>query len=420
MTTVQYHKLAPNIHIFLTNPERYKTEINIGFSAGGSYFEPENLKGIAHLLEHCAVARTTAYNFDELMSFLFENDIYHNASTGRLFMNFVVAGHRHETSTLLDLILEFALSPTFTPEVLAQEKDIVLREMEQKYGDPRYRLFREVLKQSLEPDSLYLNEILGNSEHIRNASIDSLYTIKNNMVKNSHFILSGIGSDISVDMINEKMGEYMNNLYNNVELPVNFTPDNNLKQFKYLPIVSNLAHDDAWVYIFIPFPVNINTKAQRVFFSELLFNNPIGYLFDTLRNKNGLVYSMGYDFEKAGQVLSLDLTCEVKNVNRVIEEVKEAFLDFDKVFPEDRINMIRDLTIKRQELSEDDPSGVVQEVVDMFTDYGEIIQFHEFIDEVKDTSRDDIKAVFDEVQQGLDKMQVIVVSNNSQINQIRI
>jgi predicted Zn-dependent peptidase len=193
----KYIKLANNFLLVINSVKRFKTELRMTFSSGGAYFEDQDEKGLTHLLEHVEIKQTSKQNPEELNKLLFEKDINRNASTGILTKEIFVGGHKDDLNLMLDMILEFSFAPTITEETLHIEKEIILRELAQRKGDPGYKLNRLVNESIFKKGSKNLTDIGGDENLFANATIKQLQNLHKKILSRSHFILSIVGGGIN-------------------------------------------------------------------------------------------------------------------------------------------------------------------------------------------------------------------------------
>jgi predicted Zn-dependent peptidase len=418
--SLQYVEINPNVRVIINSVEQYEVKYNVNLTAGGAFFENPGELGATHLMEHCMVGRTKDLDFKQLQDYIFENGVFMNAYTGRLSMDFIVSGHRLDAHPMLDLILQFSLKPTFDDDVLQQEKEIVLREISQHSGGTGYRLNKILLESMFEEGSFSRCEVLGSREDVKNTTVSLFQGLHNRMLQNSHIILTAVGHNIDIKHIESLLSAYKDAWQdkNNV-LPINYLPENKLKKFKYLPVVSDLGHEHAVINIVIPCPVTLDNRPVRAYLRELLFQDPIGILYDRLRNEKGLIYSLMYSFDISSQTLGLELACEIEHIQSIIDEVKLVFSDFHKIH-DDKVQSIRQLVLKRRELNEDNPDFVVNFTSNLLSDFGVIVNYEDYIQLVEQVTLDDIKALYDTICSNLEHMQVVVVSNKSHIKDLSL
>jgi len=417
-----YQKLSPNFHLITNStPDRYKVEFNLQFTAGGSFFEKSGQRGVAHLLEHCILGRTKDKDFYQLKDYLFEKNIYNNAATGVLGMYITLSGHRNDAKEMLDLILEFALKPTLSEDVLNREREIVLREISERRGDPNYRLYYQMLNKVLEPGSKYLWEVLGEVEDVKKATLDTFYDLHRGMLERSSIILTMSGGGLEDNDFVETITPFLGIIPNTEKtLAIDYDPDNSFKKFKYETVVSELAHEHAELSIYIPCPVTIKNRPERYFLQSLLLKLPEGVLYNRLRNELGWIYGLQGSFDRSTQTLNLDMSCEIQYISKIVDEVKKLFSDFETVYQEDKARILKDMTVKKQEMAQDEPQALVDFLVENMTEFGETQNFSDYIKELIKVDTNRIKNLYHDIQKNLSEIKVVVTSNKAEVESISI
>ena len=417
-----YTNLRPNFHLVVNStPDRYKTEFNLQYTGGGAFFEKPGQRGVSHLLEHCILGRTKDRDFYQLKDYLFEKSIYNNAATGILGMYLTLSGHRADSAEMLDLLLEFAFEPTLAQDILDREKEIVLREISERRGDPQYRLYYQMLNKILKLDSRYLFEVLGNESEVKASTLDTFHDLHRGMLERSHLILSVSGGGVDLDEITSKIEPLLKIIdQNNKTLELNFEPGNKFLDFKYIPIVSELAHEHAELSIYLPCPVTLENRPVRYFLQALFLKLPEGVLYNRLRNELGLIYGLQGSFDQSTQTLNLEMSCEIKYIAKIVDEVKKLFSDFETVYNDKKATVLREMTVKRQEMAQDEPQILVDFLVENLSEFGVPLAFGDYVKTLAQVDRTQIQDLFNHISKNLDKMQVVVTSNKPEIEEIVI
>ena len=416
----KYIKLSPNFHLFINPSPHFRTEMNLTFSSGGAFFEKEEEKGLTHLLEHCEVQRTKALSKKELSKLLFEKDLYRNASTGILMKDITLSGHRDYIDTMLELILQFGFEPEITQEILDIEKQIVLRELAQRKGDPSYKLGRMVLESIYKANSKELVDIAGNEEIIANATIDQLQKIHKRVLENSHFLLSIVGGGIDIEKIEKLAKKYSKNLPSDKTHPIDQTGENFIQDFKYKPIVSELAHEHCILSMSVPVQTNFGNRSIRDILAEILFFYPEGILYKTLRDELQLVYSVDYTFDESLEMLRINMVGEIGNAQKLIDETIKILKTPEDYINEDKLKIIKNLYVKRQELSSDNPTTSTEFVTNTLLNYGVEQNYEDYLKELKEVKFEDIINYSSEIRVNLKDMRVVVVSKDKEIEKLEL
>ncbi len=415
---LEYSQISQNFRLLTNSTSRYAVTFSLHMSAAGSYFEEEGECGVSHLLEHCKVTRTKKYDVDEFKQYLFTKDIYINAFTSRLGMEFMVSGHRDDFEEMLALIIEIALDPYFTQEVLEQEQEVVAREINQFTGQPNYRLNRTLIKHMYTDDSYYQNEVLGSAEDVKSATLETLETLQKKIFARSQFLLAISGGGIDRRLVEKKYKALSKVFRSEQYLPIDFRPANTLSDFSYAPVVSELAHDHAVVKIILPCRISLRNRPVRTYIRELMFEPPIGYLYVSLRDQKRLIYSLDYSFDKSTSTLNIEVKCSIEDVSKVVAEVKESFAQFDTIFTPDKLVRIREHIVKRQEIQQDEPNLAVEFMVNLLYEFGVIMQYEDYVRKLEHVTLQDISKEYHYINGHIDEMKVVVVSNKEAITQL--
>lgn len=414
----KYIKLTPNFHIFLNPAKRFKTDLNLTFSSGGAFFEKSNQKGLTHLLEHSIIKQTKKINKKELNQLLFEKDIYRNASTSVLTQDISMSAHKDYAEQMLDLILNFAFDPNISDEILEQEKQIVLREIAQRKGDPMYKLWRLVTENIYKEGSKDLCEVTGDEDIVANATIKDLKDIHKRVLSESHFLLSVVGGNVNEDQIIKKAEKFAKELPFEKTHPIDQNAENFIQDFKYKPIVSELAHDHCVLTLSIPCRINYGNRSIRDIISEILFYYPEGIFYKILREELGLIYSVDYYYDESLQLLRIRLVGELNNVNRLIEESIKILAEPAKYINPKKVNIIKNLYIKRQQIASDNPYTSVDFLMGTLLTYGIEQNYEEYLDEIKQLSFEEIINYGFDIKAGIKDAFIVAVSKNKEIEKL--
>lgn len=204
-----YLKINYRTHLFIQELDRKKTEIEIIFHAGGSFFEKPEDRGKKHLLEHCIASRTKDMDFQALKDWQFRESILINAYTGPLTMGFTAEGHKTDFQKMFEVLWEMAITPTFDQSILDREKEIVLREISQTRGDPNYQLYFDVNALVFTEDSYSNHQVLGDEKMVAQTTIQDLYRLHRESLEQSHILILLSGGGIDQNFVLEKIKNFL-------------------------------------------------------------------------------------------------------------------------------------------------------------------------------------------------------------------
>jgi predicted Zn-dependent peptidase len=424
---MNYIDITPFIHIINQPLDRKKTEIEIILSSAGSWFEVEQDRGRRHLLEHCILSRTSTMSFQELKDFNFREGIYMNAYTGAQTMGFEASGHRSDFKKMVDLLLEVVFTPTFDQGDLDREKEIVLREISERRGDPNYKLHFEVMREVFTAKSSDNHEVLGSAEQVASTKIEDFTRMHMENLDKSHVFICLNGGGIDVDYVKEtvhqklKKNEVKNHyLQNKDKLPIEYDLPSEFNYFEVLPVVNELAHAHAEVTLYIPMPnVNFDSEPTLTLFNSLFLKYG-GVLYDRLRDELGLVYGISSSFSENHQMLIINFSSEIKYINQIVDETKKTFADFAKYYNPSKFEEFKTSLFKKQELSEDAPGSVINFTLRMLQKYNKFESFESYNTRIKAVTQDQIKEIYNLVNLGNSKIKAVIVSKDESIKNIKL
>jgi|694.fasta_scaffold10157_12 predicted Zn-dependent peptidase len=421
-----YKQLSPFIHVFANPSARKKFEIEITYSSGGSWFEKNLDRGKKHLLEHCIASRTKDLDFDQFQNFQFANNIMVNAYTAPLTMGVNAQGHFENSLDMISKITEISLNPAFDQKILEQEKEIVLREISERRGDPNYRLHYAIMNEVFEPNSLENHEVLGDSECVASTTISDFEFLHKQNLSKSHFLITlagGFDYDLAIAKIAEifELNQPQKSLVcdPSTKDEVNFSVDSPFRDFSFLPIVHELAHDHADVNVYIPLEVNFENKPILKIFDEL-FLKYYGVLYDRLRNKEGLIYSLGGSFDPTLKKVILNFSCEIDSITKIMDIISDTFSNFDKFFEAQKFEDLKQTIRKKIEISSDTVSSETNFALNSILNYGIVETLDEYLKRLVKVEVKDLKDLYNQIQKGLTEKKVVVSSNKPEIKTLKI
>jgi predicted Zn-dependent peptidase len=425
---MKYISLTPSVHLLLESLDRKKTAIKIILTSAGSWFESPQDRGRRHLLEHCILSRTKEMNFQEFKDYTFRENIYTNAYTSKNEMGFVARGHCSDTEKMLDLLLEIVFEPTFDQSDLEREREIVLREISERRGDPNYKLYFDTMKEVYTPDSAENHQVLGESKFVATTSREDFERILKENLEKSHLIISICGGGIDEKSIVNLIHSYLKSSNGQTyfvsntskqKLPLNFQLPSSQKTFSTLPIVHPLAHEHADLTIQIGCEIHQKNDPKIKLF-DALFLGLHSILWDRLRDELQLVYGISSYYSPKHQKLNVNLSCEIQYIEQIVEEVKKTFSDFDTYFRPKKFEEYKKIVHKKQEIAEDTLGTSTNLALNLLQKYGTFEDFDSYNSRLLDTSIDEIRAIYENIQENLPKLQTIIVSKDEKIKDIAL
>ncbi len=425
---MSYQKIAGFVHLITHSIERKKVDIEFIFTAGGSWFEDDQDRGKKHLMEHCIASRTKDLDFQEFQDYQFKENIAVNAYTGPTTMGLEATGHVEDLEKMLDLMLEMSFLPTFDQMILDQEKEIVLREISERRGDPNYRLHYDVMNQIFEPNSYETHETLGDKDLVAQTTLADFNKLITQNLTNSNLIIgiSGGGKELDLELINSKLKAILSQkseltisqiLNPKDKLALDFEIPTKFKEFSNKAVIHDLAHAHVELNLYVPIPINFSNKPALKIFEELFFKF-YGKVYDRLRNELGLIYAMHSSFQVNLQHLYINLACEIKHLQIIVGEVELVFSDFNKYFDENKFQQFKNILRKKIDLTKDVSGSEFEYTKTSLTNFNEIENLDGFLSRLQKVTKEDIKEIYNLISKGLKSKKIIAVSNQKEVSKI--
>jgi predicted Zn-dependent peptidase len=133
----------------------------------GSRYEPANLNGISHFLEHMAFKGTKTRNAQQIAEAFDSIGGMFNAATGREYTTYYAKVLKEHFRQAADIIADITLNSLFDQEELDRERGVILQEIAMTNDTPDDVLF-EHYQEIAFPEQAIGRSILGPPEHIQN------------------------------------------------------------------------------------------------------------------------------------------------------------------------------------------------------------------------------------------------------------
>ena len=139
----------------------------------GAMFEPAEINGISHLLEHMAFKGTTTRTARQIAEEIENVGGYINACTSRETTSFYIKVLKEDMPLAVDILADILQNSTFDPEEFAREKTVVLQEISQSNDTPDDIIF-DYFQECAFPNQPVGRPVLGSVETVTGISRETL------------------------------------------------------------------------------------------------------------------------------------------------------------------------------------------------------------------------------------------------------
>ena len=281
--------------VYVSKRDLHISCINITFKVGSKNESKDNL-GISHVLEHMFFKGTKKYPSNQDLSSQIESlGGYMNASTTKNTTSYIIKIHTKYIQKAIDILSEMLLHSLFRKKDIEYEKNVVIEELKGHKDTPEYIVFKE-FNALIFKDYPLKNEPIGTIETIQNVTRSSLLNYMKKYYTADNMIIT-ISSNLRFSRIENILKQSMFTQFEATDIKKNMP-------FQYIPNETytvtthykNITQDK----IIIGFPIcnAINTDVYTInIISALLTGNFSSRLFNDLREKNPLVYTIHSECE---------------------------------------------------------------------------------------------------------------------------
>lgn len=281
-----YKQLQNGIRVFAENVP-YAESVSLGVWVGnGSRHEKLEENGMSHFIEHMVFKGTATKSAKEIALMMDSVGGHLNAFTTRECTCFYSKTLSEHTEVGMDILSDMVFNPLLSDEDMELERRVVLEEIAM-YEDSPEDMVYDIFSEAVWGNTPMGRTILGTPQTLRNITPDSMRKYMDGHYTSKSIVIAVAGKieDSLFDGLEKYFGS--RKLHDNEVKyePASYTPKNVCKN-----------HDFEQVQLVAGFD-GIDIYDERVY-SLLVFNNIFGSgmssrLFQNIREKHGLVYSIG-------------------------------------------------------------------------------------------------------------------------------
>jgi predicted Zn-dependent peptidase len=285
---IQLTRLPSGLTVVTERMDRVET-VSIGaYVASGSRNESEEENGVSHFLEHMAFKGTTTRSAAEIAEEVEAVGGHINAYTAREQTAYYVKMLKEDTALGFDIIGDILTHSVFEPEELERERGVILQEIGQANDTPDDIIF-DRFQATAYPNQSLGRAVLGSEEAIRNMPRAVLTGYMGRNYTRSNVVVAATGKLRHADIL-DLVQKHFSDLPGSSPPPFNdstysggeFREERDLDQVHVVLGFPSVGYADPDYY-------------PTVLLSTLLGGGMSSRLFQEIREKRGLVYSI-YSF----------------------------------------------------------------------------------------------------------------------------
>ncbi|MBY0500803.1 MAG: insulinase family protein [Alphaproteobacteria bacterium] len=330
--TVQITTLENGLRIITDNiPGVATATLGLWVEVGARY-EPPEINGISHFLEHMAFKGTTTRSAKQIAETIENVGGHLNAYTSRENTAYHARVLENDVPLALEIIADIIQNSTFESVEVTRERDVILQEIGQSNDTPDDIIF-DHFQETAFPDHPLGRPILGRPEIIKRISRKDLKNYMTQEYSASRMVFAATGG-VNHDKIVDLCQKHFNQLSNH--------PTQKYQPSSYQGGQFFEKRDLEQVHLLLGFescPSTHQDYYPLAVFSNLLGGGMSSRLFQEVREKRGLVYSI-YSYNTAFRdsgLFSIYAGTGVHQVNELLPTVKEVLETFTQTLEDKEI-----------------------------------------------------------------------------------
>jgi len=306
----------------------YVRSISIGVWIDvGSRDEKNDEMGTSHFIEHMLFKGTRRRTAREIASSLESVGGSLNAFTGREHTCYFARVLDEHIDIALDVLSDILKNPLFNPSHLEKEREVIISEIKDLEDSPA-DLVHDFLMNAMWKEDPLGRPIIGSTESVQKLTRKNLVDFMKKNYTSPRIVIAACG--------NFKHGELVDKMRKKFKFSSGSHPPREkqtLPQAKLNRMVTQRKTAQTHISLGVPtFPYRNTRRYAALVLSNILGGGMSSRLFQTIREKKGLVYSVYtfIDFFEDAGVFGIYMGTHKKNAIRVIELVFKEIIKLKK------------------------------------------------------------------------------------------
>lgn len=291
----------------------------------GSRQDFDEKDGLAHFVEHILFRRNAEFNSAQLAREFEKTGTIYNAFTEQELTCFYLKGLNEKFDDVFNLISKFFVCPVFDKKDFEKEKKIILEEIRSYEDDPEEYIL-DIGNELIFPNHPLGRLITGTSKTLMNITLEDIKNYFDKYYTSNNLVVAFVGNlpyEQVFDVVINQLGEMIPHelQIESVDIPNHIISNKDIKRdleqshFLYQMRVDNLT--------------DIQLPMLKIF-SYYLSESPSSLIYNSLREKSGLVYNVFTNVEQFSDTNVLQLYYATQKYNY---DKAQKLLDaiFDKI-----------------------------------------------------------------------------------------
>lgn len=382
-------QLADNIYYYEIPGVR---SVTISFIVGaGPVYEPDNLLGISHFIEHAVFRKTKKRNLRQIKLPIEQVGGILNAWTDKENTVYYAKIPSTFFKTAFDILRELVFEPDFTDKNIELERKIILQEYYSEQEIPEQRLFNKFFENLI--DGPHSKSIIGKEETLKSITLDDIKQFHSEMYTpyNVKLILAGYVEPKDLKVLES------------LSLTDGFKTVKHSSELKQGIVCDKFSETQQVHFLFSH--KSVSYSEEKLLYPFMVLNTLLGsgmssLLFEHIREKKGLVYDISTANIQSREwgVFSIYAATSVENAEKLIKELFGLLRNFKltkKLFEYGKKRLLGTL-----ELMTESTSALTSLYIQYIANDLEPKSIDEIISKIQQVKQEDVQRAFEEIITG--------------------
>ncbi|MEN3042039.1 MAG: pitrilysin family protein [Fervidobacterium sp.] len=366
--------------------------VTIAFIVGaGPVYEPENLSGISHFIEHAVFRKTKKRNLRQIKLPIEQVGGILNAWTDKENTVYYAKVPSTFFKTAFDILRELVFEPQFTSRNIEIERKIILQEYYSEQEIPEQRLFNKFFENLI--DGPHSKPIIGKEETLKSITLDDIVRFHSEMYTpfNVKLIIAGYVEPKNL------------NVLESLNLTDGFKTTKHESMLKNGIVCDKFSETQQIHFLFSHEGISYSDESMLYPFmvlNTLLGSGMSSLLFEYIREKKGLVYDISTANIQSRNwgVFSIYAATSPENAENLVKELFNLLKNFKltkKLFDYGKKRLLGSI-----ELMTESTSALTSLCIQYIANEVQPKSIEEIISKIQQVREEDVQQAFEKVITG--------------------
>ncbi|MBO4405170.1 MAG: insulinase family protein [Alphaproteobacteria bacterium] len=359
----------------------------------GAVCEDETSNGISHFLEHMAFKGTTTRTAKQIAEAIESVGGYSNAYTSREATAFHARVLKDDKNVAIDILSDIMQNPTFQKEELERERGVILQEISQTNDTPDDIIF-DYFQNVAFPNQSMGRPILGPTKIVSKITSDDLRAYRDQYYNADNMLFCAAGNVSHEEVLN-----YADKYFSNFSRKKTKVHD---KEYSYHGGVYSDVRDLEQSHAIIGF--NGVSSLSDDYYTMAIFSSILGggmssRLFQEVREKRGLVYSV-YSFTSSFRhngLFGIYAATSKDKLSELADVAAAELLKMRDYISEKEFNRTKTQFRANLLMSQESSAALCEQIANQTMIFGSPLQRQDIIEKIDAVTIEDIRKLTDKI-----------------------